>query len=241
MELLTLENGLALLTLTILEIVLGIDNVIFIAIIVSKLPKETQAFVRKTGLLLAMFLRIVLLYAISWIMLLTEPLFFILAEGFSGRDIILTVGGLFLIAKSTHEIHQDVEGGGIEEEKKSIKKATTLGGAMFQIILIDLVFSLDSVITAVGMAKEFAVMATAIIIAVGVMMVFAKRIGDFIEEHPTFKMLALSFILMIGVMLVVEGCGGHIDKGYIYFAMGFSLLVEVLNTRAQRTSTLKSL
>lgn len=232
MELLTLENLLALLTLTILEIVLGIDNVIFIAIIVSKLPEKSQAFVRKIGLLLAMVLRVALLYAISWIMLLTEPLFHILSEGFSGRDIILAVGGLFLIAKSTHEIHQSTTPGCEEAELKSIKSPKTLTGALIQIILIDLVFSLDSVITAVGMAKETAVMVIAIIIAVGVMMVFAKRIGDFIDKYPSFKMLALSFILMIGVMLLVEGCGGHIDKGYIYFAMGFSLLVEFLNLKA---------
>ena len=228
MELLTAENIVALLTLTALEIVLGIDNVIFISILVAKLDDDRREFARKLGLGLAMISRLLLLFAINWIMLLTTPLFEVIGHSFSGRDLILLFGGLFLIGKATYEIHDKVEG---ERGDGSTVKVASFAGALVQIILLDIIFSLDSVITAVGMADSFFVMCTAIIIAVGVMFFFAKAIGDFIEEHPTFKLLALSFLLLIGMMLVAEGVGKHIEKGYIYFAIGFSLFVESINTR----------
>jgi len=239
MELLTSENLIALLTLTGLEIILGIDNVIFIAIVVAKLPKELQAKVRTIGLLLAMGMRVALLFAISWIMLLTDPLFSIFSHAFSGRDLILLVGGLFLIGKSTHEIHDKMES--INDELEGVEKAPkSFWAAVIQIIILDLVFSLDSVITAVGMAESLSVMVIAVVIAIMVMLFFAKAISDFIEEHPTFKILALSFILLIGVMLVAEGWGTHVDKGYIYFAMGFSLMVEFINLKTTSRSEVKS-
>ncbi|WP_291271061.1 TerC family protein [Geothrix sp.] len=222
------EAWIALLTLTVLEIVLGIDNIIFISILAGKLPAEKQAKARQTGLLLAMGMRIVLLMSIAWIVKLTNPLFQILGRGFSGRDLILLGGGLFLIAKATHEIHHKLEG----IEGASVKKvAPSFSGVLIQIMLLDIVFSLDSVITAVGMAQDLAVMVTAVVISVGVMMLAAKPIGDFVETHPTLKILALSFLLLIGTTLVGEGTGMHIPKGYIYFAMAFSLLVEMLNLR----------
>lgn len=232
-ELLTINNLIALLTLTGLEIVLGIDNVVFIAIIVSRLEAKSQSSARRLGLLLAMIMRIGLLFMISWIMLLTTPLFEVFEHGFSGRDLILLIGGLFLIGKATYEIHHSVEGDSHEQSGKK-KIAKSFVAALIQIIIIDIVFSLDSVITAVGMSNSLPVMVIAIIIAVAVMMVFAERISRFIEIHPTLKMLALSFILLIGVMLVAEGTGKHPDKAYIYFAMGFSLLVETLNIRAKK-------
>lgn len=225
----TIENLIALATLTSLEVVLGIDNVVFIAILVSKLPPERQKSARQVGLLLALVSRIALLFSISWVMTLTEPLFSVLGHGFSGRDIILVVGGLFLIAKATHEIHNKIEGSHGEGEKP---KPASYVSVILQIMIIDVVFSLDSVITAVGMAKHLWVMVTAVIIAVAIMLIFAERISAFIERHPTFKVLALSFLLLIGVMLVADGCGKHVDKGYIYFAMGFSMLVEMINMRA---------
>ena len=222
------EAWIALLTLTVLEIVLGIDNIIFISILAGKLPAEKQAKARQTGLLLAMGMRIVLLMSIAWIVRLTNPLFQILGHGFSGRDLILLGGGLFLIAKATHEIHHKLEG--IEGE--AVKKiAPSFSGVLIQIMLLDIVFSLDSVITAVGMARDLGVMVTAVVISVGVMMLAAKPIGDFVETHPTLKILALSFLLLIGTTLVGEGTGMHIPKGYVYFAMAFSLLVEMLNLR----------
>ncbi|MDP1831358.1 MAG: TerC family protein [Geothrix sp.] len=222
------EAWIALLTLTVLEIVLGIDNIIFISILAGRLPAEKQAKARQTGLLLAMGMRILLLISIAWIVRLTNPLFQILGHGFSGRDLILLGGGLFLIAKATHEIHHKLEG--IEGE--SVKKiAPSFSGVLIQIMLLDIVFSLDSVITAVGMARDLGVMVTAVIISVGVMMLAAKPIGDFVETHPTLKILALSFLLLIGTTLVGEGTGMHIPKGYVYFAMAFSLLVEMLNLR----------
>ncbi len=230
MELLSSENLIALVTLTGLEIILGIDNVIFIAIVVAKLPKELQGKVRTIGLLLAMFMRVALLFAISWIMLLTDPLFSIFGHELSGRDLILLVGGLFLIGKSTHEIHDKMES--VRAENEGVETPPkSFWGAIIQIIILDLVFSLDSVITAVGMAESLSVMVIAVVIAIFVMLFFAKAISDFIEEHPTFKVLALSFILLIGVMLVAEGWGTHVDKGYIYFAMGFSLMVEFINLK----------
>lgn len=228
MEFLTADNLLALLALTALEIVLGIDNIVFIAILTSKLPISEQPLARKLGLLFAMFTRILLLLCITWVMGLTEPLFKLFEHTFSGRDLILFLGGLFLIAKATYEIHDRIEG---PAELDGSRAARSFTSAVVQIGVLDVVFSLDSVITAVGMAEEIWVMITAIVVAIGVMFVFADAVSEFIESHPTIKMLGLSFLLLIGVMLVAEGFGRHIDKGYIYFAMGFSLLVELLNLR----------
>jgi predicted tellurium resistance membrane protein TerC len=219
---------LALVTLTALEIVLGIDNVVFIAILAGKLPETQQKQARTIGLALAMFSRIALLFSIVWIMRLTAPLFTILGNEFSGRDIILFLGGLFLLAKSTHEIHNKLEG---HEGQSSARVAATFTGVLVQIILIDVVFSLDSVITAVGMANQLGVMIAAIVIAVGVMMISAGAISDFVNRHPTVKMLALSFLLLIGVTLIADAFGQHISKGYIYFAMAFSVFVEMLNLK----------
>ena len=224
------EGWIALATLTILEIVLGIDNIVFISILAGKLPVEDRARARKIGLSLAMFIRIALLWSITWVMRLTTPWFVAFGNEISGRDMILLVGGLFLIAKSTHEIHEKLEG---EEGHGSAKAAASFVGIIIQILLLDIVFSLDSVITAVGMAKDLAVMVLAVIIAVGVMLVSAGAISDFVERHPTIKMLALSFLLLIGVSLIGEGLDQHIPKGYIYFAMGFSIFVEMINLRSR--------
>ncbi|MCG3196053.1 MAG: TerC family protein [Candidatus Omnitrophica bacterium] len=232
MEWLTTENLIALLTLTSLEVVLGIDNVIFIAILAGKLPPDQQGRARFIGLALAMVMRVGLLLAIGWVMSLTHPLFGSLGHDFSGRDLILLFGGLFLIAKSTYEIHDKLEGA--EHELSGATKARSFTGTVIQILLLDIVFSLDSVITAVGMAQSVAVMIAAVVIAVIVMLIFAGSVTRFIERHPTFKMLALSFLLLIGVMLVAEGFGKHIEKGYIYFAMAFSLFVETLNIRVRK-------
>jgi len=232
-ELFTSENLIALLTLSSLEIVLGIDNIVFISILVGKLPQGRRARARQLGLLLAMGMRIALLLAISWVMGLTEPLFSIAAIGqdFSGRDLILLFGGLFLVGKATWEIHDKLEG---SEHGQAAPRAASFAAILAQIVLLDIVFSLDSVITAVGMASEVAIMVTAVVIAVAVMMIFASRIGAFIERHPTLKMLALSFLLLIGVVLIADGFGQHVSKGYIYFAMAFSLFVELLNLRLRR-------
>ena len=230
-ELLTAENAIALLTLTTLEIVLGIDNIVFIAILSGKLPPDQRAKARRIGLGLAMATRIALLLAISWVMGLTAELFSIAGKGISGRDLILLIGGLFLIWKSTFEIHEKLEGP--KDHGLANVAAASFASVIVQILILDLVFSLDSVITAVGMAKEIAVMIVAVIIAVLVMLAFAGPISSFVERHPTLKMLALSFLLMIGVMLVAEGLGQHINKGYIYFAMAFSLLVEIANIRVR--------
>ncbi len=232
-HLLTVESLLALLTLTSLEIVLGIDNIIFIAILCGKLPAAQQGKARQLGLFLAMFMRIGLLLAIGWVMGLTKPLFEVIQHEVTGRDLILLFGGLFLIAKATYEIHHKLEG----EEHADVtkRKAATFGSIIFQIILLDIVFSLDSVITAVGMANHIEIMIIAVAIAVGAMMVFAGTVSDFVEKHPTFKMLALSFLLLIGVVLVADGLGKHIEKGYIYFAMGFSLFVELMNLKMRKT------
>jgi len=227
------EGWIALATLTILEIVLGIDNIVFISILAGKLPVEDRARARKIGLSLAMFIRIALLWSITWVMRLTTPWFVAFGNEISGRDMILLVGGLFLIAKSTHEIHEKLEG---EEGHGSAKAAASFVGIIIQILLLDIVFSLDSVITAVGMAKDLAVMVLAVIIAVGVMLVSAGAISDFVERHPTIKMLALSFLLLIGVSLIGEGLDQHIPKGYIYFAMGFSIFVEMINLRIRSKS-----
>ena len=235
-ELFTSENLIALLTLSSLEIVLGIDNIVFISILVGKLPREQQGKARQIGLLLAMGMRIALLLAISWVIGLTAPLFTlpVLEQEISGRDLILLFGGLFLVAKATWEIHDKLEGA--EHGAGGVRPAASFGAILVQILLLDLVFSLDSVITAVGMARAIWVMVTAVVLAVGAMMVFAGAVSEFVERHPTVKMLALAFLILIGVMLVAEGCGQHVNKGYIYFAMAFSLAVEFLNMRLRKVT-----
>lgn len=215
-------------TLTALEIVLGIDNIVFISILAGKLPEEQQARARFVGLGLAMVMRIMLLLVLSWIIGLTAPLFTVMAQEISGRDLIMIAGGLFLVAKSTYEIHDKLEG---EHGSKSRKVAPTFGMVIFQILLLDIVFSLDSVITAVGMVDEVGVMIAAVVVAIIFMMIFAGPISRFVEKHPTVKMLALSFLLLIGVTLIAEGFEQHISKGYIYFAMAFSVMVEMLNLK----------
>jgi predicted tellurium resistance membrane protein TerC len=221
--------GLA--TLTLLEIVLGIDNVIFISILAGRLPREQQGRARYIGLLLAMVMRIGLLFSLSWIIRLTAPLFSVLGQEISGRDLVLLIGGLFLLAKSTHEIHQRLEG---DEGEASTRAAPSLRSVLIQIMLLDIVFSLDSVITAVGMVDQLAVMVAAVVAAVAFMMLFAGPISEFVDRHPTVKMLALSFLILIGVSLIAESFDQHIPKGYIYFAMAFSVLVEMLNLRARK-------
>ena len=232
-ELFTSENLIALLTLTSLEIVLGIDNIVFISILVQKLPKAQQAGARRVGLMLAMLMRIALLLAISWVMGLTKPLFALFEHGFTGRDLILIIGGFFLVAKATWEIHDKLEGASRAKEDKPRAKAA-YGAILVQIVMLDIVFSLDSVITAVGMARDVEIMIAAVVISIGVMLVAAGSISAFIEKHPTMKMLALSFLLLIGVMLIADGFGQHVSKGYIYAAMAFSLFVEVLNMRIRK-------
>lgn len=226
------EAWIALLTLTVLEIVLGIDNIVFISILAGRLPHNRQARARTLGLSIAMLSRILLLLSLTWMMRLTAPLFAVLGHDFSGRDLILLAGGLFLIWKATREIHERLEGEPLAEDTGAA--AATMGGVLAQIALLDLVFSLDSVITAVGMANQVGVMVAAIVIAVGFMMFAAGPVSGFVERHPTVKMLALSFLLLIGVSLLVEGIGQHVSKGYIYFAMAFSVFVEVLNLRARK-------
>ena len=224
---------MALVTLTALEIVLGIDNIVFISIQASKLPYELQPKARFIGLGLALFVRIALLFSLSWLMGLTVPIFTVLGNGISGRDLILITGGLFLLWKSTMEIHEKLEG---EEKALPKQAATTFGSVLIQILLLDIVFSLDSIITALGMAEKLGVMIAAVIIAVIFMMVFAGRISVFVEQHPTIKMLALSFLLLIGVALIGDGLDMHIPKGYIYFAMAFSVMVEMFNLKARRSN-----
>ena len=224
------EGWIALLTLTVLEIVLGIDNIVFISILAGKLPKDQRDRARQWGLALAMITRLLLLLGITWIMGLTATLLTVLEYDISGRDIILIVGGLFLIAKSTHEIHDKLEGPG---ETSTGRAAVSFSGVITQILLLDIVFSLDSVITAVGMVEHVAIMMLAVVIAVGVMLLSSRAIGEFVERHPTVKMLALSFLLLIGVSLIGEGLDQHIPKGYIYFAMGFSVFVEMINLRVR--------
>ena len=226
------QAWIAFVTLTALEIVLGVDNVVFISILAGKLPIEQREKARRLGLGLAMFMRILLLMSIAWVVRLTAPLFSVLTQEISGRDLILLVGGLFLLAKSTHEMHSQLEG---EEGHSSARVAASFVSVIIQILLLDIIFSLDSVITAVGMADDLGVMITAVIVAVGFMLVFSGSVSRFVDKHPTIKMLALSFLLMIGVSLVAEALEFHIPKGYIYFAMAFSICVEVLNIRLRRT------
>ncbi|HTJ78384.1 MAG TPA: TerC family protein [Rariglobus sp.] len=230
---------ISLFTLTALEIVLGIDNIIFISILAGKLPANQQDKARKLGLSLALVTRILLLLSITWLMKLTAPLFTIpvLEHGLSGRDLILLLGGLFLIGKSVVEVHEKMEGG--DDHASAAKVAVSFVGTIVQILLLDIVFSLDSVITAVGMAQHVGVMIAAVIIALGIMLMFAKAIGDFVNRHPTLKMLALSFLILIGMALVGEALGQHIPKGYIYFSMAFAFIVEMLNLRirGKRTAT----
>jgi len=226
------ETYVSLLTLTAMEIVLGIDNVVFISILTDQLPPAQQPSARRLGLSLALFLRLALLFTIFWVMGLTAPLLSVLGKAFSGRDLILLGGGLFLVGKATHEIYDKLEVA--PDERRAASEAATYGLILAQILALDVVFSLDSVITAVGMARHIFVMVIAMVAAVGVMLAFAGRIGDFVNQHPSMKMLALSFLLLIGVMLVAEGMGQHIGKGYIYFAMAFSLGVELLNMRTRK-------
>jgi predicted tellurium resistance membrane protein TerC len=225
------QAWIAFATLLALEIVLGIDNIVFISILAGKLPASQQAKARYIGLGLAMVMRIILLFSISWVIGLTAPLFTVLNQEISGRDIILLIGGLFLIAKSTYEIHERLEG---EEKHASAAAAASFSSVIIQILLLDIVFSLDSVITAVGMVEDIRIMISAVVIAVLFMMAFAGPIGRFVERHPTVKMLALSFLLLIGMTLIAEGFDQHISKGYIYSAMAFSVFFEMLNLNAKK-------
>jgi predicted tellurium resistance membrane protein TerC len=224
---------IAFLTLTVLELVLGIDNVIFISILSGKLPPEQQARARYIGLMMALVMRVLLLLSLSWIIGLTAPLFTVFGQSVSGRDLVLLIGGLFLIAKSTHEIHGSLEG---EEGHAAKKVFASFTSVIIQITLLDIVFSLDSVITAVGMVNNLWIMIAAVVISIIAMMLFAGPIGEFVQRHPTVKMLALAFLLLIGVTLIAEGFHQHIPKGYIYFAMAFSVLVEVLNMKLRKKS-----
>ncbi len=225
------EAWIALGTLTMLEIVLGIDNIIFISILVGRLPEHQRDIGRRVGLGLAMLARLALLFSIVWVMGLTEPWFTVMDQVISGRDVILIGGGLFLLAKSTHEIHESLEG---TTEHVHTAVAASLGSVLVQIAVLDIVFSLDSVITAVGLVEHVSIMAIAIIMAVGVMLIAAKPIGDFVDTHPTVKILALAFLILVGVTLIAEGMDVHVPKGYIYFAMAFSVLVEMLNIRMRK-------
>ena len=227
------EAWIAFATLTALELVLGIDNIIFISILVDKLPPEKREIARRIGLFMAMFMRIGLLLVLSWIVGLVEPMLTVLGHEVSGRDAILLLGGLFLIWKSTTEIHQTLEGA---EDQQASQSRNTLFSVIFQIMLIDLVFSLDSIITAVGMVDRIEIMIAAVLTSVALMMVFARGIGEFVSNHPTIKMLALSFLVVVGVVLIAEGFEHHIPKGYVYFAMAFSVCVEMLNIRLRKKS-----
>ena len=223
------QAWIGLVTLTALEVVLGIDNIIFISILSGKLPQAQQPKARQLGLAAAMITRILLLFSLSWIMRLTAPLFSIVGVELSGRDLILIIGGLFLLAKSTHEIHSKLEG---KEEDSSARVPPSFTGVIVQIMFLDIIFSLDSVITAVGMINRLGIMVTAVLISVIIMMIFAESVSNFVNRHPTIKILALSFLLMIGLLLVADGFHHHIPKGYAYFAMAFSVFVEMLNLRA---------
>lgn len=237
----SIENLTALLTLTAMEIVLGIDNIIFIAILVARIPEERQSRARKLGIFLALFFRILLLLSLTWMMGLTEPWFTVFGHGFTGRDLILIGGGLFLVAKSTSEIHHKMEEAAHHEEPSGPKKQPrSFTTAVLQIMAVDIVFSLDSVITAVGMAQHISVMIVAVVISMLIMLWLSGPISHFVEKNPTIKILALSFLILIGVMLLVEGMGGHVSKGYIYFAMAFSLVVEMLNMRYRKKISVKA-
>jgi predicted tellurium resistance membrane protein TerC len=229
-ELWSPEGLLSLVTLSAMETVLGIDNVVFLSILVGKLPRAQQPSARRIGLVLALGTRILLLFSLSWVMSLTAPLFQLFGHAISGRDLVLFGGGGFLIAKATREIHEKIESP-YEEEMPHIGGSSAFGWVLVQVAVLDVVFSLDSVVTAVGMANALPIMISAMVIAMGVMLFFAGLIGDFVHRHPTMKMLALSFLILIGVMLVAEGMGQHIAKGYIYFAMAFSFVVELINLR----------
>ncbi len=231
------EVWIAFLTLLALEIVLGIDNIVFISILVDKLPEERQALARRLGLGMALVMRILLLLSLSWVIGLTAPLFTVLGQAISGRDVILILGGLFLLGKSTYEIHENLEG---EEGHSSARVRATFASVLVQIILLDMVFSLDSVITAVGMVDQVSVMIAAVTVAILVMLFSAEAVSGLVNRHPTLKMLALSFLLLIGFALLLEGFDQHVPKGYIYFAMGFSVLVEFLNIRARRRREARS-
>jgi predicted tellurium resistance membrane protein TerC len=228
---LTADGLIALVTLTVLEVVLGIDNVIFISILAGKLPLKDQEKARRIGLMGAMGMRILLLMSIAWIVRLTAPLFSVAGHPISGRDLILIIGGMFLLFKATREIHDKLEG---EDGHVTARVAPTMAAVITQIMLLDIVFSLDSVITAVGMADDLSIMVAAVVIAVAIMMFAARPVSEFVDQHPTVKVLALSFLLLIGFSLVAEGFGAHIPKGYIYFAMGFSVFVEMINLRASK-------
>lgn len=230
------ETWIALLTLTFLEIVLGIDNIIFISIVTDKLPESQQAKGRNIGLGLALLFRIGLLFGITWIIGFTEPLFSLLEHDFSGRDLILLAGGLFLLGKSTSEIHHKLEGES-EDREPGQKTAMTMGSALVQIVALDMVFSFDSILTAIGLTQHVAIMIVAVILSMVVMMLFAGKISEFINKRPTLQILALSFLILIGFMLMIEAVGFHVPKGYIYFAVAFSLIVEMINIRMRKTSS----
>lgn len=226
------ETWVALLTLTLLEIVLGVDNIIFISIVTNKLPKEQQPKGRAIGLSLALIMRVALLFGITWIIGFKEPLFTLFDHSFSGRDLILAGGGLFLLGKSTSEIHHKLEGE--EDDKDKTNKTSGFWPIIFQIIILDIVFSFDSILTAIGLTEHIIIMITAVVLSMGVMLAFSGKIADFINKHPTLQMLALSFLILIGFMLVLDGMGQHVPKGYIYFAVAFSMIVEMLNMRLRK-------
>ncbi|TGK26870.1 TerC family protein [Leptospira yasudae] len=235
MELLTLDKVVAVLTLTLMEIVLGIDNIVFLSIVSGKLPKNQQNQARNIGLILALGFRIGLLFTVSWLASLTSPLLTVADFGISGRDLIMLGGGLFLIAKSTSEIHGKVEG--IEEdESKSKKEKISFWGVIVQLIILDIIFSVDSIVTAVGLSGQFQVMVAAVVLSMVVMLIFSGTVSDFINEHPTMKVLALAFLIMIGAMLFADGLHFHIPKGYVYFSMAFSLGVELINMKIRKAS-----